>query len=271
MPSPGRLQTLLQFKFRHYRFSAAHLVRSLLYNNREDRATWRVYIVSVPRLVERHSRVLNQLPGSERPIWSFTIGGDFDHVTLNAAALSKLPKLRLFHWKLNSPHRFWGRSLKYGEIACSLNHLSCWEDAATRSVRFCIIFENDVALKCNFEHIGTTIADLHRFDRKWDLLYLGRSYRRPDLPVGGGFVKPRFSYGAFAYCLSAAGVRKLLAYDFRSMLMPVDEFLPATYGQHPRKDLAEAIIPSLCAYALEADLADVQPYGSETEASAFVE
>jgi hypothetical protein len=55
------------------------------------------------------------------------------------------------------------------------------------------------------------------------------------------------------------------------MLMSVDEFLPATYGQHPRKDLAEAIILSLCAYALEVDLAGVQPYGSETEASAFVE
>jgi hypothetical protein len=25
------------------------------------------------------------------------------------------------------------------------------------------------------------------------------------------------------------------------MLMPVDEFLPATYVKHPRKDLAEAL------------------------------
>ena len=97
-----------------------------------------------------------------------------------------------------------------------------------------------MALKCNFEHIGTTIAGLDRFDRKWDLLYLERTYRRPGLPVGGGFVKPRL-----VTCLCvlpfSAGVRKLLAYDFRSMLMPVDEFLPATYGQHLRKELAEAI------------------------------
>ncbi len=96
-----------------------------------------------------------------------------------------------------------GKEPQIGEIACSLNHLSCWEDAARRSVRFCIKFEDDMALKCNFEHIGTTIAGLDRFDRKWDLLYLERTYRRPGLPVGGGFVKPRFSYGTFAYCLSA--------------------------------------------------------------------
>jgi hypothetical protein len=54
------------------------------------------------------------------------------------------------------------------------------------------------------------------------------------------------------------------------MVMPVDEFLPATFGQHPRKDLAKVIIPSLSAYALKPELAGVRSLGSETEASAFV-
>jgi hypothetical protein len=53
--------------------------------------------------------------------------------------------------------------------------------------------------------------------------------------------------------------------------MAVDEFLPATYVQHPRKDVAQAIIPRLCAYAFETASAGVQPFESETETSAFVE
>ena len=135
------------------------------------------------------------------------------------------------------------------------------------------MFEYDVVLNCTLDRIRTTIFALYNLDRQWDLLYLGRSYNRPDIPVGSGFVRPQFSYGAFAYCLSSAGICKLLAYDFRSMLMPVDEFLPASFVEHPRKDVARAIIPSLRAYALEAELVGVQQksgYRSETEASSFV-
>jgi glycosyl transferase family 25 len=227
----------------------------------------RTYVVSIPRLTERHSHVLKQLPEGERPIWSYTIGGDFDYQNMNAAALAKLG---LFNWRLNSNNKWWGRPLKFGEIACSLNHLSCWEDAARRDLDFCIMFEDDVSLKCDFEQIRITISDLYNFDGKWDLLYLARSRRLPDLPVGGGFVRPGYSYGAWAYCLSAAGIRKLLAYNFRSRLMPSDEFLPATFMEHPRRDVAKVIIPSLRAYALEAELATLARFGSETEASGFV-
>ncbi|HET7085283.1 MAG TPA: glycosyltransferase family 25 protein [Rhizomicrobium sp.] len=227
----------------------------------------RIYVVSIPRLTERHSHILKQFPEGEQPIWSFTVGGGYDFQNMNAADLAKLG---LFNWQSNSKFKWWARPLKFGEIACALNHLSCWEDAARRGTDFCVIFEDDVSLKCDFKQIRATISDLYNLDGKWDLLYLARSKRQQDLPAGRGFVRPGYSYGAWAYCLSAAGIRKLLAYDFRSKLMPSDEFLPATFVEHPRKDVAKAIIPSLRAYALEVELATLARFGSETEASGFV-
>ena len=108
MPTPRRLATLFQFKLKHYRLLAAHFVRGLFPGRHHNTGKSPVYVISVPRLTERHHQLLNQFPEGERPIWSYTIGGDRDHLNMTAADITKL---RLFNWKIDSKQRFWGRNL----------------------------------------------------------------------------------------------------------------------------------------------------------------
>ena len=50
-------------------------------------------------------------------------------------------------------------------------------------------------------------------------------------------VKPGYSYCAHAYIVTAGACEKLLSVGYEKEMIAVDEFLPAMFHQHPRRDV----------------------------------
>lgn len=68
--------------------------------------------------------------------------------------------------------------------------------------------------------------------------YLGRKQVNPEEAVAveglPHLVVAGYSYWTLAYVLSLAGARKLLAAQPLRRMLPVDEFLPIMFDQHPK-------------------------------------
>lgn len=68
--------------------------------------------------------------------------------------------------------------------------------------------------------------------------YLGRKQVNPEEEVAveglPRLVVAGYSYWTLAYVLSLAGARKLLASQPLRRMLPVDEFLPIMFDQHPK-------------------------------------
>jgi len=161
--------------------------------------------------------------------------------------------------------------MKYGEIACALNHIACWQHALELKSAYVAVFEDDATF-CRdvFTRIPEFIRCLDDLDPGWGLLYLGRERIGIDLGQNGLFVRPGFSYCTYAYVLSKKGLNVLVNYNLRGSLIPLDEFFAATYCEHPREDVRRIFQPAIRAYALRTDCVfegDDRILGSDTEAS----
>lgn len=181
---------------------------------------------------------------------------------------------RVLPWQVDSDNEFWSRPLKAGEIGCAIGHWSCWRRAASEGASPALFFEDDAVLVADFlPRLADGLARLATFDPDWDLLYLGRHALEPDEPAIAGIVRPGFSYCTYGYALSASGLEKVLTTGFDQGLIPVDEFLPALYLDHPRVDVRARYPRALRAYAFQPPLAMQLPrdeWGTDTEASEFV-
>ncbi len=200
--------------------------------------------------------------------------GPFDGHDLTLTALERAG-YRLFPWQVTSDNPWWGRPLKYGEIGCTLAHLACWKHAIECGTEpFIVIFEDDVILCPGF--VDQLLIGLSRITAQQtiDLLYLGRFPLEPDQPALSGVVKPGYSHCTFGYLLSRAALGTLLAARLESATVPIDEFLPALYCDHPRPDLRARFPRQLDALAFDPPLVTQLPKqqaGSDTEDSDFVE
>jgi collagen beta-1,O-galactosyltransferase len=103
---------------------------------------------------------------------------------------------------------------------------------------------------------------------------LGRVRLELDKPAIKGIVKPGYSHCTFAYILTRPAIEKLLSTSFEKDIIPVDEFLPAMYIDHPREDVRKRYPKILRAYAFEPPIAfqlSKAVAGSDTEDSDFYE
>lgn len=136
-------------------------------------------------------------------------------------------------WKMRSDNKYWNREITAGEIGCALSHLSIWKEAFKKGYNKILILEEDfkVLREWNESDIQT--------DEEWGLFYLGRNRVGEDQEqITDTIVRPGYSYCTHAYMLSRMGIQRLLEQNFEKTIMPVDEFLPATYIEHPRADLS---------------------------------
>ena len=136
-------------------------------------------------------------------------------------------------WKMRSDNKYWNREITAGEIGCALSHLSIWKDAFKKGYNKILILEEDfkVLREWNENDIQT--------NEEWGLFYLGRNRVGEDQEqITETIVRPGYSYCTHAYMLSRMGIQRLLEQNFEKTIMPVDEFLPATYIEHPRADLS---------------------------------
>jgi collagen beta-1,O-galactosyltransferase len=94
-------------------------------------------------------------------------------------------------------------------------------------------------------------------------VYLGRIHYEPaeDIPAVPGFVRPGLSYGTHGYLLRRSAVRMLLDAGLDKAIVPVDEFLPCMYLDHPRPDLRAHYPPRLRALAFDPVIVGDPPRG----------
>ena len=212
------------------------------------------------------------LPPEIKPEFSTYWKGPFDGRKLNA---SMLKGYGFFRWKIDSDNQWWNRPLKKGEIGCAISHWQCWRRANKNNDQLILILEDDVCFVDNFWcKLQFGLTSLTRFVPEWDLLYLGRVRIEPDTPAFDGIIKPGYSHCTFAYILTQSGIYKILQTSFEKAIIPVDEFLPAMYIDHPRADVRKRYPKRLSAYAFEPPIVLQLPKsiaGSDTEDSDFYE
>jgi collagen beta-1,O-galactosyltransferase len=201
--------------------------------------------------------------------------GSFDGLDLSRADLEEAG-YTLFDWQIDHANPWWNRPLKYGEIGCTISHLACWSHAHTHGgSRYVLVLEDDAVLVPAFtQRLAAVLRDAEHTGG-FDLLYLGRYPLEPDRPAGRpGLVVPGYSHCTFAYLIAAHALPTLLATHLDQAIVPIDEFLPAMYIDHPRPDLRARFPRQLSALACDPPLVTQLPKaqaGSDTEDSPFVE
>lgn len=239
-------------------------------------ADLRTYVVNLPRRPDRRTWMIKTLPPDLPVTFTSDWTGPFDGHELTRNQL-EATGYKLFPWKIESDNPWWSRPLKYGEIGCALAHLACWRHAAeTGDEKFVVILEDDAIVESTF--IEDLLVGLRRVvsSNPFDLLYLGRFPLEPeeDQPVTTGFVSPAYSHCTFGYLLTRSALDILLAMRLEHAIVPIDEFLPSLYMDHPRPDIRVRFPKQLKALAFDPPLVHQRlkdEAGSDTEDSDFVE
>ena len=142
-------------------------------------------------------------------------------------------------WNIESENNWWNRDVLPGEVGCCLSHIEAWKAVANGAEDSALILEEDFYGQIPVSEIN--VDELNQVYPDWDLLYLSRNAIQADREeeICEGFMKPLYSYNAHAYILTKEGARKLLNTAIRQNIITPDEFLPAMYCEHPRKDMNE--------------------------------
>ncbi|CAH0745873.1 unnamed protein product [Diatraea saccharalis] len=170
------------------------------------------------------------------------------------------------------------RPMKAGEVGCFLSHYHIWEEMVSRNIGTALVLEDDCRFVPYFRHrLLQLLHELEELD--WDLVYIGRKILLDDEEeqVSEHTRRPLYSYWTLGYLLSKRGAGKLLAAKPLARLLPVDEFLPIMFDQHPNATW-KAHFPNRNLIALSASPLLVHPthytgqdgYVSDTEDSHIV-
>ncbi|XP_049629984.1 inactive glycosyltransferase 25 family member 3 [Suncus etruscus] len=223
-----------------------------------------VFVISLARRPERRQRMLSSL-------WEMEIAARVvdavDGRTLNSSTLRRLGVEMLPGYQ--DPHS--GRTLTKGEVGCFLSHHSVWEEVVSRGLSQVLVFEDDVRFESNFRmRLQRLMAEVQAEQLAWDLIYLGRKQVNPEeeAAVEGvpGLVVAGYSYWTLAYTLSLLGARKLLASKPLHRMLPVDEFLPIMFDQHPNEEYKAHFWPrDLQAFSARPLLTAPTHYAGDTE------
>ncbi|XP_017703676.1 PREDICTED: probable inactive glycosyltransferase 25 family member 3 isoform X2 [Rhinopithecus bieti] len=223
-----------------------------------------VFVISLARRPDRRERMLASL-------WEMEISGRVvdavDGRMLNSSAIRSLGVDLLPGYQ--DPYS--GRTLTKGEVGCFLSHYSIWEEVVARGLSQVLVFEDDVRFESNFRgRLEQLMEDVEAEKLPWDLIYLGRKQVNPEkeAAVEGlpGLVVAGYSYWTLAYALSLAGARKLLASQPLRRMLPVDEFLPIMFDQHPNEQYKAHFWPrDLVAFSAWPLLAAPTHYAGDAE------
>ena len=235
-----------------------------------------VYVINLPRRSDRRDHITELLRHDDQPylLTSEIWGTAFDGLDLSrrcaAQAFVEFP-----NWcDPASENPWWSRPLKYGEIGCALAHDSVWRHALDTGATHAVVLEDDAVFAPGlFKSIREALSVISSHGLDCDLLYLGRVALEHDTPVLPGLVRPGYSHCTYAYLLSRNGLETLAAAGLPNAIIPVDEFLPAMYLDHPRADVRAQFQKRLNAFAFEPSLVAQLPKrvaGSDTEDTPFL-
>ncbi len=131
-----------------------------------------------------------------------------------------------------------GRPLKLGEIGCFLSHYNVWRDVLDKGFNEVIVFEDDIRFEPYFKHkLAAVKNELAAINLDWDLIFLGRKILHNVVEEwvenSTMLVHVNYTYWTLGYMLSRSGAQKLIDAKPLDKMVPVDEYLPIMYDQHP--------------------------------------
>ena len=196
------------------------------------------YVVNLRRRSDRRRYMMDILPEDLQVTFTSDWDGPFDGAELD---LFNLPGAFDVYknWRLpfSSGHKYWDRALRPGEVGCTLSHFHVWQHIAQADAP-CLILEDDVRLAPSVTNRCLELINIMEAPEGPGLIYLGRSMVGPEpMPQSGLVHSPGFSYGSFGYMLTPRAANTFLETPIATHLIPVDEFLPAMYMDHPRPDI----------------------------------
>lgn len=232
------------------------------------------YVVNLKRRPDRRERMTGLLPTEFKAVFTSDWDGPFDGHEIDVVTLQRRG-FRLHDWPIESNNPWWSRPLKLGEVGCALSHLACWQHAVSTDRSVFVFLEDDVTLAPSFTDLLLHgLREIAQY-RQFQLVYLGRFPLEPDRePVSPGFVVPGYAHCTFGYVLTRQAVTAVLDARLGRAIIPIDEFLPTMYIDHPRPDIRVRFPKRLTALAFEPPIVRQLPKteaGSDTENSAFVQ
>lgn len=107
--------------------------------------------------------------------------------------------------------RFTKKHLPLGSLGGILSHMAAWKKLIDSNYKMCLVLEDDVTLKLNYEEIKTK---LNMLPEHFDILYCGSGSHKGWFFMRKieGFIFKPFSIrkGAYAYIITYEGAKKLL-------------------------------------------------------------
>lgn len=128
------------------------------------------------------------------------------------------------------------RPMTMGEIGCFLSHYTIWEKMVELNQEEVLVLEDDIKFEPFFKERAQRLMEEAREIGGWDLIYFGRKRLQENeafLKESESFVKVSYTYWTLGYVISLEGAKKLLAAEPLKRLLPVDEFLPIMFNEHP--------------------------------------
>jgi collagen beta-1,O-galactosyltransferase len=227
----------------------------------------RFYVLNLLRRPDRRERITRMLPPGLPVIFTSEWTGLFDSQQVNHHVL-KAAGIELHPWQIESDDEDWCRPLKIGEIGCTLHHLASWHHAWSTGVEpYVVVFEDDAVIPPDFlDHLLAGLCPLEESGYEFDMLYLGRYYEpAEDTPAAPGFVRPGLSYGAHGYLLTRSALKAFIDAGLEKAIVPIDEFLPCMYMDHPRPDLTARFPRRLRALAFDPMIVNDPPRGDSDQ------
>lgn len=188
-----------------------------------------IYLINLERRVER--RLLMEISFKE-------LGMDVQLLKAFDGRQLNMNDLKEFSITLmpNYEDPYHKRPMKAGEIGCFMSHFFIWEEIIEKGHKVALVLEDDIHFQPYFRHrFLQLMEEIKQLD--WDLVYIGRKilldneeeYATPHT------TKPLYSYWTLGYLLSLRGANKLIKAEPLSKVLPVDEFLPIMFDQHPNE------------------------------------
>ncbi|XP_064616989.1 procollagen galactosyltransferase 1-like [Liolophura sinensis] len=200
-----------------------------------------VYMINLKRRPERRDRMLRTLKvmGIEAHLMDAVDGKQINETFIEEQGISMLPGYADPYHK---------RPMTMGEIGCFLSHYNIWMDVIKNGYNRIAVFEDDVRFEAYFRtRLFNMLLEVEKALPEWDLIYLGRKrlYNEEELFVDGTdtVVYPLYSYWTLSYLLTNRGAQKLLDQKPLTKLLPVDEYLPIMFDQHPTDDWKKQFHP----------------------------
>lgn len=130
------------------------------------------------------------------------------------------------------------RRMTMGEIGCFLSHYTIWQKMVELDQQEVLVLEDDIRFEPYFMQRADQLMKEARFIGGWDLIYFGRKRLQESevfLKESENFVKVSYTYWTLGYVITLEGAKKLLASEPLQRLLPVDEFLPIMFDEHPNE------------------------------------